>query len=187
MTLLARFSRLVHADIHAVLDSLEEPEVLLRQAIREMEVSIAQSQEESLRLSIQIDQNKLDINQLSEQIKAYNSEIDVCFEAGDERLSKAILRKKLEASRMHDYLITQLEESEIRYQRQSAWLETSHEQLDSLRRKAELLDTSQHSTEGSTSPNKPTVKNDLNRWTVSNEDVDIAFLHEKARRTTQGE
>ena len=37
MTLLTRISRLFRADFHALLDSLEEPDVLLRQALREME------------------------------------------------------------------------------------------------------------------------------------------------------
>ena len=41
MTLITRLSRLFRADFHAVLDRIEEPETLLRQAIREMEEEIA--------------------------------------------------------------------------------------------------------------------------------------------------
>ena len=37
MALISRVSRLFTADVHAVLDRIEEPEVLLKQAIREME------------------------------------------------------------------------------------------------------------------------------------------------------
>ena len=37
MALITRISRLFKADFHAVLDQIEEPEQLLRQAIREME------------------------------------------------------------------------------------------------------------------------------------------------------
>ncbi len=37
MALITRVSRLFQADFHAVLDRIEEPEVLLRQAVREME------------------------------------------------------------------------------------------------------------------------------------------------------
>ena len=42
MTLLARIGRLFKADIHGILDSLEEPEVILKQAVREMEHEIEQ-------------------------------------------------------------------------------------------------------------------------------------------------
>jgi phage shock protein A len=41
MALITRLSRLFQADMHAVLDKIEEPELLLRQAIREMEEFIA--------------------------------------------------------------------------------------------------------------------------------------------------
>ena len=40
MALITRLSRLFQADMHAVLDKIEEPELLLKQAIREMEESI---------------------------------------------------------------------------------------------------------------------------------------------------
>lgn len=36
MILISRFSQLLRADLHAVLDRLEDPEALLRQAIRDM-------------------------------------------------------------------------------------------------------------------------------------------------------
>ena len=37
MALISRVTRLFRADFHAVLDRVEEPDILLRQAIREME------------------------------------------------------------------------------------------------------------------------------------------------------
>ena len=40
MTLITRLSRLFHADVNAVIDQLEEPELLLKQAIREMEETL---------------------------------------------------------------------------------------------------------------------------------------------------
>ena len=36
MILIKRFSRLLRADMHAVLDQLEDPNVLLRQSLRDM-------------------------------------------------------------------------------------------------------------------------------------------------------
>ena len=41
MTLIARVSRLFRADLHAVLDRVEEPDLVLRQAVREMEEDLA--------------------------------------------------------------------------------------------------------------------------------------------------
>jgi len=47
MLLISRISRLFRADLHAVLDRIEEPEALLRQAIREMEELLAQDEQRS--------------------------------------------------------------------------------------------------------------------------------------------
>ena len=41
MALITRISRLFKADFHAVLDQIEEPEQLLKQAIRDMQDEIA--------------------------------------------------------------------------------------------------------------------------------------------------
>ncbi|MGH8588771.1 MAG: PspA/IM30 family protein, partial [Gammaproteobacteria bacterium] len=49
MALITRVSRLFRSDLHAVLDRIEEPEVLLRQAIREMEAELS-SDEQRIRL-----------------------------------------------------------------------------------------------------------------------------------------
>ena len=45
MPIINRISRLFTADLHAVLDRIEEPEALLKQAIREMEEEAAASEQ----------------------------------------------------------------------------------------------------------------------------------------------
>ncbi|MEL0585501.1 MAG: PspA/IM30 family protein [Candidatus Thiodiazotropha sp. (ex. Lucinoma kazani)] len=40
MALITRVSRLFQSDLHAVLDRIEEPEALLRQAVREMQEAL---------------------------------------------------------------------------------------------------------------------------------------------------
>ena len=45
MALINRLTRLVKADFHAVLDNLEEPEQLLKQAIRDMEDELAETEQ----------------------------------------------------------------------------------------------------------------------------------------------
>ena len=44
MALINRFSRLFRADLHAVLDRIEEPTILLKQAVREMEDDVNQDE-----------------------------------------------------------------------------------------------------------------------------------------------
>ena len=44
MALITRISRLFQADLHAVLDRIEEPDLLLRQAVREMQDDLARDE-----------------------------------------------------------------------------------------------------------------------------------------------
>ena len=45
MALVTRLSRLFQADFHAVLDRIEEPDLQLRQAVREMQFALEQDQQ----------------------------------------------------------------------------------------------------------------------------------------------
>ena len=45
MALVTRLSRLFQADVHAVLDRIEEPDLQLRQAVREMQLSLDQDRQ----------------------------------------------------------------------------------------------------------------------------------------------
>ena len=56
MALITRLSRLMRADLHAVLDRVEEPEVLLRQALREMQEELARDQQRQRLLGRERDQ-----------------------------------------------------------------------------------------------------------------------------------
>ena len=53
MALITRFTRLFTADLHALLDRLEEPDVVLKQAIREMEEELAGREQRIRRLDLE--------------------------------------------------------------------------------------------------------------------------------------
>ena len=97
MALINRLSRLFSADFHAVLDRIEEPELLLKQAIREMEEELARSeqrikwlQQEQRQLSAQEDDIEQSLSKLEE-------EMDICFASDKEELARGLVRRKLEA------------------------------------------------------------------------------------------
>lgn len=187
MALLNRLSRLVHADVHAVLDNLEEPHILLKQSIREMEISIQQAQQKVDRLDTKIENSKLELSQVTGRLMSYQTELDTCFEADNEILAKAILRKKLESERMQEVLKNQLEQALLDQTRQSQWLEESTEQLESLRKKASLLTKDINSAKQANSVFGDQAHAPGYRWTVSKDEVEIAFLQEKAKRQSAGE
>ena len=56
MALVTRLSRLFRADLNAVLDRLEEPEMLLRQAVREMEEEVDREELQARSIALELQQ-----------------------------------------------------------------------------------------------------------------------------------
>ena len=175
MALITRVSRLLRADIHAVLDRVEEPDVLLRQAVREMEEELAGEEQRYRALTLERDQLAARQRDLERSLRQADEELDVCFESRKEDLARALIRRKLEAQRMQQVLSQKAQELEGVLTRLDTRLGDHRSRLEALRQKVELLseeDAFRHTGEAW---NLPDV-------TVREEDVEVAFLREKKRR-----
>jgi phage shock protein A len=139
MALISRISRLFKADFHAVLDQIEEPEQLLKQAIREMEDEIALS-ERHLKLGGH-DQQQLRRRQdeLAISLVEIDAETDLCFLSGKEDLAKSLVRKKLETQRLVKHLVSRSESLDGQLSELNAVVEENRATLEGLRQKAEIL------------------------------------------------
>jgi phage shock protein A len=176
MALITRVSRLFQADFHAVLDRIEEPEVLLRQAVREMEEELARDEQRSKVLAHELRQLTTREADLKQSLHDFESELDTCFEAGNDDLARAWIKRKLEAqrfgkniSRKRMALKETLDELNTRVRENQA-------RLESMRQKAELLAEESVRERPADHWNLPDV-------TVRDEDVEVAFLREKQHRS----
>ena len=100
MALINRISRLFKADFHAVLDQIEEPEALLKQAIRDMEDDLAGSEQSIANSLHQQDVMAARRDEIHTSVNDLDQQLDFCFESGKEDLSRSLIRKKLEAERL---------------------------------------------------------------------------------------
>lgn len=178
MALITRFTRLFQADIHAVLDRIEEPDVLLSQAIREMEEDIARD-EQSIRVLRhdlrQVSGQQDDIDKTENEL---HGELDVCLNSGSEDLARAVIRRKLQANQMnrtlnrkHKSITDSLSDLDNR-------LTENRERLSVMHQKSELLSDNEITAH----PEPFWVPGPA---VVSDEDVEVALLREKQRRAAQ--
>lgn len=182
MALINRISRLFKADFHAVLDQIEEPEALLKQAIRDMEDDLA-SATQRINLCAH-DQEALTVrkSELEDTVSEFGTKLDLCFESEKEDLARNIIRKRLETERLLKRLNAKQIANAKYLSEQRAMLDQNNSTLESLRQKAELF--AQHvpvQTDGST-------EFDDTAWigremTVAEDEVEIAFLREKNLRS----
>ena len=180
MALINRVTRLFRADFHAVLDQIEEPELLLKQAVREMEDDLAES-EQRIRAGAHEQEILADRKtEIDGKLVEIDEELDLCFASKKHDLARNLTRKKLEAKRLSQRLATKLAAVEKRLTGQRASLDENRATLEGLRQKAELFAQN-------TAPRGESEFDDIS-WmarelNVSDDEVEVAFLREKSARS----
>lgn len=172
MALIARLSRLFRADMHAVLDKIEEPELLLKQAIREMEESIA-SDERQIRCWEHEQQQLINRHdQLAETLTDLEGKLSLCFKSNKDDLARSLLKRKLETQQAKLLLAEKIAALKEKISQLTQQLTEHQAQLADMKQKAEVfLDENRcNSTNWESSP-----------VAVRDEDVEIAFLYEKQK------
>jgi phage shock protein A len=182
MALINRISRLFKADFHAVLDQIEEPETLLKQAVRDMEDDLA-STAQRIKLCAH-DQDALQHRkaELEGSVAEIGSQLDLCFDSGKDDLAKSLVRKKLEAERLLKRLTSKVESNDRFLDEQQKMLDENTATLESLRQKAELF-AQRASLKTNASSEFDDVAWMAREMTVDDNEVEIAFLREKDLRS----
>ena len=136
MAIINRVSRLFTADIHAVLDRMEEPVVLLRQCIREMEEELADSERRVKALACEREQITNRQKQLDGSLEEIESQLDICFESGEEDLARGLIRRRLQAERLAKHLVARAETADKEIAKEQAALDENRARLEGMRQKA---------------------------------------------------
>jgi len=178
MAIINRVTRLFRADFNAVLDQLEEPELILNQAIRDMEDDLAE-REQHVRQRL-VDQQALAERQqaLDKALVETAEQLDLCFDSGKEDLAKKLIRRKLETERARQWLAAQGDSNATDIAEQQAVIDENRATLESLRQKAEVF-------AARTADTRSSLPGDLlsaARDTVSDDEVEVAFLREQRLR-----
>ena len=139
MAILTRISRLFRADLHALLDYLEEPEILLRQALREMEEEIDQGKHQLLQLQKELTATQDQIRKLDEKIPQLQQEVTACFESENSELAKNFIRRKLENQTLLHVYTDRVDELNTLLKEKRQILSEQQTTYDGLKQKADLL------------------------------------------------
>ena len=178
MALINRFTRLLKADLHTVIEQFEEPMMLLKQALREMEEVIQQEQQQLKHCQHQQSQTGAHIVHLETLIAESSDKLETCFNADNEVLARVLIRRKLEAEQR----LIRLKEKQTKIGKMADEVQQriSEQQpkLETMQQELALLNIEK--------PNTPTASASSDDWlqtAVSDADVEVALLHEKAQRS----
>lgn len=181
MAMINRVSRLFKADFHAVLDQLEEPELLLKQAIRDMEDELAATEQRIILCASDQQALLVRVTELEGSVAEVNEQLDLCFDSGKDDLAKSLIRKKLETERVLKQFRSRYAADDSYLGEQRSVLEENRTALDGLRQKAELI--AQRVPAHSGVSNYNDISWASRELAVSDDEVEVAYLREKSRRT----
>ena len=176
MALMTRVSRLFRADLHAVLDRLEEPDILLRQAVREMEEELSREEQRLRMLQHDHDEMLKRESDLHDSLGEIEQQLDVCFASGKDDLARPLIKRKLETQRLNKMLAAKRASLQETLAKLRTHLDENRARLESTRQKLELL-VEDHE------PSRPEDSWTVPDFSVREEDVEVAFLREKQKRS----
>lgn len=179
MALITRVTRLFRADLHAVLDRIEEPDLLLRQAVREMEEAQARDEQRLRGRNQERGQLLARVADLDQTLAEIEEELGICFAAEKDDLARTLVKRKLEAERLRRLIARKREALEVRLAGLRGRVEEHRSRLEAMRQKAELL-AEEEDDAGRLDESWPVP--DIS---VRDEDVEVAFLREKHKRRPQ--
>lgn len=172
MALISRLSRLFQADFHAVLDRIEEPDLQLRHAVREMQFALDQDQRRLKLLQHEHTRlNKAAADAVS-NIEGFDKELDICLAAREDDLARDLIKRKLGAKKQLQALQQQAASINVEHQNLNRQIDEQNQQLTSMKQKLELLAGDDSFASGKF--------NHANA--IRNEEVEIALLREKEHR-----
>lgn len=175
MALITRLTRLFRADAHAVLDRLEEPDLLLRQAVRDMEEQAARNAAALKALELDHEHTLRHIDEIEASLSGIGGELDLCFAAQNHNLVRILLRRRLEGERMAQHLKQRSTRQHADILQRRGALEDQRQRLEGMRQKAAIFDVESEIGKSDSDWSAPDIA-------VSEDDIDLALLREQQRR-----
>ena len=144
MTIMTRFIRLFKADVHGVMDQLEDKELLLKQYLREMETSLDQKEAHLNTLSTRIDRLDAHTRRQTDEINKIDQDVNLALSREKNDIARILIRRRLNieaavgdikdqisaASKEKARLEETVREQQVQYETLKARAETWHQRSE---------------------------------------------------------
>jgi phage shock protein A len=93
MSIMTRFMRLCKADIHGVMDQLEDKGLLLKQYLRDMEEELGQKEARLRKLVVSRDKLQQDCDKYSGECEKLDQDIESALRKGKDDIARLLIKK----------------------------------------------------------------------------------------------
>ncbi len=139
MNIFQRISKLVEANINNLLDKAEDPEVMVRQLIREMEESIIELRRETVKSIGAKKHLEKKIQLAHDRESEFEKKAALALESGKETLARDLLSKKLASDKARNHLEEELKTATYLAEKIKEDLIKLEDQVQIARRKKEEI------------------------------------------------
>ncbi len=136
MAILNRVKRLFFADVHAILDAVEEPEAVLKQAVREMQEALDVKQAGLVRNQKALAALRNQTTHLKDQLGTIEKDLELSMEQGSEELARKTIGRKLACERLAQSIGRRISALEDLCVQQSQEIDQQQTQLETVLEKA---------------------------------------------------
>jgi phage shock protein A len=171
-------ARLLKADLHGILDGLEEPEEVVKQTIRDMEEALAHKEQTLTALQATLQRLATEEQEVARAAQEVEKHIDLCFQAGNAELARNFIRKRLETERQAKQVARAVEETEARRAALEHTMAEQRAQLAAVVQQLNVFMEARQRQAGVTSSGVPGHSGVV----ITDDDVEVAFLEEQRRR-----
>lgn len=178
MALVNRFSRLFTADFNALLDRIEEPEVLLKQAVRDMQHELDELKRRGAALDQAARQLERESAALARNERQIGEELELCLDAREDNLARTLIRRQLECERTRARIERDVQANADARTHVSRAIEDGERQLGERREQLDVLLSAPVAGDF----NQPAIHDTS---AISDADIDVALLRARQRRAAR--
>ena len=174
MGIMTRFTRVFKADIHGVMDQLENKELMLKQCVREMEDTLIKNQNRHKRLKIILDQLTTEIRQFNQERDKLEQDIGIAVLKEKDDIARLLIKKRIKIDEQIHTATRQTESIESQLQKLSETIDQQKCQYEQMQLRSESwLQKSEHQKwEESAS-----VMMNWNDWhSITDEEVELELI-----------
>jgi len=136
MALLARIFSLFKADIHGVMDQLEDQELLLKQHLRDMQECLVQKEVELKQMCFARDQSRQDYEKGMKESSSLERDLEVAIQKDRDDIARMLIKKLKPLNRIQSERSCQLERLNYEIEAFKENIEQQRLQYEQLRQQA---------------------------------------------------
>ncbi|MEJ2101683.1 MAG: PspA/IM30 family protein [Desulfobacterales bacterium] len=177
MPILSRIIQLFKADIHGVMDQLEDQGLLLKQHLRDMEESLAEKEMKFKKMRSAMDQAQLGYQKGQKETGSLEQDLQVAIKKDRDNIARMLIKKLKPLSRLQSERRNHIDRMNHEIDQFKAYIEQQRIQYEQLRQKA--TEFFYRKEKQKWEPLWPASDSGLRLHELSEEEVELELLQRK--------